>query len=319
MASKKSYPVIRSDKPWQDGTLSRVTASGTPGEPIVNLISREFPKALRDIVFTRSHISLWDSPIKVSDKQYLKVVGLEWINTIDEISDVCLIHLEAGNDNSDLETVSTYIEAVTRTWRKESQQFMSDLFIEQDLIHSELAQGLAVIGFQQQVIGSATETRGHVIAYSTTASEPKLIHAYGAHVLAVVALQQFALEMLNLIWPQNVSNRNELNNFSKKLLEFRHNFNWSSLFINPDARRLYRNLRESLGIEKRYADFGAEINEALTLSQSKTSLILTRVAAIVAISALIPVWIPNLVAQGEIGALGLVSTFVLMFVAFRSK
>ena len=318
MVASATLPAVRADKTWQPGTLSRVTASGTPGEPIVNLISREFPKSLREIVFTRSHVNLWDSPIELAEKKYLNVVGLEWLNSAKGIPNICLIHFEVKNAQADIETVTNFIEAITRTWRKESQQLLEDLFIEQGLIHPEISQGLAIIGFEQNVLGSATETRGHIITYAKNENEPKLIHAYGSHVLAIIALQQFSLDSLNAIWPKDISNKKELIQFSKNFLEFRHNFNWSSLFINSDARKMYRNFRDSLSIEKKYADFGVEINEAMMLAQSKSSLVMARVAAVVAISALVPVWLSDVAITRGIGFAGLATTVALVAMTLRS-
>jgi hypothetical protein len=310
MKSKNGLPAVKTDRAWQNGTLSRVTASGTPGEQVVNLISREFPRTLRDLVFERSHINLWDAPIEVSGKKYLKVVGLEFFNNQGELPNICLIHFEVQKDFVEIDAVSGFVESITRLWRKESQALLADLFISSDLIDELHMQGLGIIGHEQTNYGSANETRGHVLVYTTKENEPKLIHAYGAHVIAVVALQQFSLDYLNFLWPKNLTNRRELLEFSQKFLNFRHKFNWTSLFINSDARRMYRNLRDSLNIEKRYTDYGDEIREALAISQGNSSLVFNKVAAVVAISALIPIWIPTIISNPEFGIVGLVTTAI---------
>lgn len=304
---------------WTNGPLARVTASGVPGSSVVNLISKELPSTLREAVFTRSHINLWDSPIQLSSKKYINVVGLEWLKSANSVADICLIHLEVNKTDTDLGAVTDYMEAVTRTWRKESMQFLDEIFPGQNLIDSASTQGLALIGFQNYKQGTAAETKGHILTYGTSENEPKLIHAYGAHVIAILALQQFSLDYLNSIWPADFTKRRHLMKFSQEFIELRHKYNWSSLFINSDARRIYKNFRGSLNIDKKYADFGNEITEALTLTQNKSSLRLTRMASIVAVSALIPVWFPSFVVSGANALLGMGATLALLALAWSKK
>ena len=258
MANRKTLPVVSHEKQWIDGTLDYITDAGVPGGVITNLIAPEFPRSLRGLL-ARKSVSLWRSKIAVSP--ILDVVGLEWLQFYDGMPDMLLVHLTGGYAAQSM---------FTRTHLRETKDLVSKIFSEEVDFHETVSKGVAVVAensfrFEKQTLLA----KDHVLVFEST-NDAKFIHGRCAHVLTVVAAQSFALEILNAEWPIEASS-SEMKKFIKRYLRYRHRYEWLEIFVEPDSKMIYLNLRSMLSIEPKFRNFGIEVNEFQQNRQAKSA------------------------------------------------
>lgn len=258
MANRKTPPVVNHEKQWIDGTLDYITDAGVPGGVITNLIAPEFPHSLRGLL-ARKSVSLWRSKIAVSP--ILDVVGLEWLQFDDGLPDMLLVHLTGGYAAQSM---------FTRTHLRETKDLVSKIFSEEVDFHETVSKGVAIVAensfqFDKQTLLA----RDHVLVFEFT-NDAKFVHGRCAHVLTVVAAQTFALEILNAEWPIEASS-SEMKKFIKRYLRYRHRYEWLEIFVEPDSKMIYSNLRSMLSIEPKFRNFGIEVNEFQQNRQAKSA------------------------------------------------
>lgn len=251
MANRKTLPVVNHEKQWIDGTLDYITDAGVPGGVITNLIAPELPLSIRGIL-DRKSVSMWRNKIAVNPQ--LDVVGLEWLQFNDGLPDMLLVHLTGEGLYVPLSNV------FTRTHQKASQDLIRSLFSEPVKFHGKVSKGVAIVAENSFQFDSQTIlAKDHVLVFDAT-NDAKFIHGRCAHVLALVATQAFALEILNSDWPLN-SSTSQMKKFVKKYLKYRHRYEWLEIFVEPDSKMVYTNLRSMLSIEPKFRNFGIEVNE----------------------------------------------------------
>jgi hypothetical protein len=59
--------------------------------------------------------------------------------------------------------------------------------------------------------------------------------------------------------------------FVKKYLRYRHRYEWLEIFVEPDSKMVYSNLRSMLSIEPKFRNFGIEVNEFQQNRQAKSA------------------------------------------------
>ena len=251
MANRKTLPAVNHEKQWIDGTLDYITDAGVPGGVITNLIAPEFPHSLRGLL-ARKSVSLWRSKIAVSP--ILDVVGLEWLQFDDAMPDMLLVHLVGEGNSQPIKSV------FTRTHLRETQELVSKIFSEEVNFHETVSKGVAIVAensfqFDEQTLLA----RDHVLVFDCT-NDAKFVHGRCAHVLTIVAAQAFALEILNAEWPIDPSS-SEMKGFVNRYLRYRHRYEWLEIFVEPDSKMIYSNLRSMLSIEPKFRNFGIEVNE----------------------------------------------------------
>ena len=251
MANRKSLPIVNHEKQWAEGTLDFITDAGVPGGVITNLITPEFPHSIRGLL-TRQSVSFWRKKLEISP--ILDVVGLEWLHFDDGLPDMLLVHLAGEGTSHPIKSV------FTRTQLKETQDLIGKIFSEPLDFHDTVSKGVAVVAensfrYEQQTILA----NDHVLVFDGT-NDSKFVHGRCAHVLTVVTAQAFALEILNTEWPVDPSS-NEMNAFVKKYLQYRHRYEWLEIFVEPESKMIYSNLRSMLSIEPKFRNFGIEVNE----------------------------------------------------------
>lgn len=251
MANRKTLPAVNHEKQWIDGTLDYITDAGVPGGVITNLIAPEFPHSLRGLL-ARKSVSLWRSKIAVSP--ILDVVGLEWLQFDDAMPDMLLVHLVGEGNSQPIKSV------FTRTHLRETQELVSKIFSEDVDFHETVSKGVAIVAensfqFDEQTLLA----RDHVLVFDCT-NDAKFVHGRCAHVLTIVAAQAFALEILNAEWPIDPSS-SEMKGFVNRYLRYRHRYEWLEIFVEPDSKMIYSNLRSMLSIEPKFRNFGIEVNE----------------------------------------------------------
>lgn len=258
MANRESLPAVNHEKQWIDGTLDYITDAGVPGGVITNLIAPEFPHSLRGLL-ARKSVSLWRSKIAVSP--ILDVVGLEWLQFDDGLPDMLLVHLTGGYAAQSM---------FTRTHLRETKDLVSKIFSEEVDFHETVSKGVAIVAensfqFDKQTLLA----QDHVLVFDCT-NDAKFVHGRCAHVLTVVAAQSFALEILNAEWPIDASS-SEMKKFIKRYLRYRHRYEWLEIFVEPDSKMIYSNLRSMLSIEPKFRNFGIEVNEFQQNRQAKSA------------------------------------------------
>ena len=251
MANRKTLPAVNHEKQWIDGTLDYITDAGVPGGVITNLIAPEFPHSLRGLL-ARKSVSLWRSKIAVSP--ILDVVRLEWLQFDDAMPDMLLVHLVGEGNSQPIKSV------FTRTHLRETQELVSKIFSEDVDFHETVSKGVAIVAensfqFDEQTLLA----RDHVLVFDCT-NDAKFVHGRCAHVLTIVAAQAFALEILNAEWPIDPSS-SEMKGFVNRYLRYRHRYEWLEIFVEPDSKMIYSNLRSMLSIEPKFRNFGIEVNE----------------------------------------------------------
>ena len=294
MANRKNLPAVNHEKQWIDGTLDFITDAGVPGGVITNLISPEFPNSIRTLL-SRKSASLWRSKIAVSP--IVDVVGLEWLQFDDAMPDMLLVHLAGEGNSQPIKSV------FTRTHLRETQDLISKIFAEKVDFHHTVSKGVAIVAensfqFQEQTVLA----NDHVLVFDAT-DDAKFVHGRCAHVLTVVAAQSFALEILNAEWPIDASS-SEMKRFVKKYLRYRHRYEWLEIFVEPDSKMIYSNLRSMLSIEPKFRNFGVEVNEFQQNRQAKSAenlnLIGLGLAGLALIGTLISQSAPRFVAVGAL-------------------
>jgi hypothetical protein len=261
MANRKTLPAVNHEKQWIDGTLDYITDAGVPGGVITNLIAPEFPHSIRGLL-ARKSVSLWRSKIAVSPDLF--VVGLEWLQFDDAMPDMLLVHLWDERPSQPIKSV------FTRTHLQETQDLVSKLFSEPVDFHEIVGKGVAIVAensfeFEKQTLLA----RDHVLVFDCT-NDAKFVHGRCAHVLTIVAAQAFALEILNAEWPIDPSS-SEMKGFVKRYLRYRHRYEWLEIFVEPDSKMIYSNLRSMLSIEPKFRNFGIEVNEFQQNRQAKSA------------------------------------------------
>jgi hypothetical protein len=251
MANRKTLPIVNHEKQWVDGVLDYITDAGVPGGVITNLITPEFPHSIRGLL-DRKSVSLWRSKIAVNPN--LDVVGLEWLQFDDGLPDMLLVHLDGVGLYMPLSNV------FTRTHQKASQDLVNSLFSEGVDFHDTVSKGVAIVAensfqYDQQTVLA----KDHVLVFDGT-NDAKFVHGRCAHVLTIVAAQAFALEVLNAEWPIDPYS-SEMKGFIKKYLGYRHRYEWLEIFVEPESKMIYSNLRSMLSIEPKFRNFGIEVNE----------------------------------------------------------
>jgi hypothetical protein len=59
--------------------------------------------------------------------------------------------------------------------------------------------------------------------------------------------------------------------FEKKYLRYRHRYEWLEIFVEPDSKMIYSNLRSMLSIEPKFRNFGIEVGEYQQHQQAKSA------------------------------------------------
>lgn len=301
MANRKTLPIVNHEKQWIDGTLDYITDAGVPGGVIKNLIAPEFPQSLRGLL-ARKSVSMWRN--RVSVQPVLDVVGLEWLQFDDDMPDMLLVHLSGEGFSG------SYKGMFTRTHLRETQDLVSKLFSEPVDFHEIVGKGVAIVAensfeFEKQTLLA----KDHVLVFEST-NDAKFVHGRCAHVLTVVAAQSFALEILNAQWPIDASS-SEMKRFIKKYLHYRHRYEWLEIFVEPDSKMIYSNLRSMLSIEPKFRNFGIEVNEYQQNRQAKgaenLNVIGLGLAGLALISTLITQSFPRYIAVGVLAFMVIVS------------
>jgi hypothetical protein len=304
MANRKSLPIVNHEKQWIDGTLDYITDAGVPGGVITNLIAPEFPHSLRGLL-ARKSVSLWRSKIAVSP--ILDVVGLEWLQFDDAMPDMLLVHLSGGHAAQSM---------FTRTHLRETKDLVSKMFSEEVDFHETVSKGVAIVAensfnYQHQTILA----NDHVLVFDAT-NDAKFVHGRCAHVLTVVAAQAFALEVLNAEWPID-SSSSKMKKFVKKYLQYRHRYEWLEIFVEPDSKMIYSNLRSMLSIEPKFRNFGIEVNEFQQNRQAKSAENLNVIGLGLAGLALIATLIEQSVSR--VIAVGVLALMVIGAIVSRGR
>jgi hypothetical protein len=261
MANRTSLPIVNHEKQWIDGTLDYITDAGVPGGVITNLIAPELPLSIRGLL-DRKSVSLWRSKIAVNPQ--LDVVGLEWLQFIDGLPDILLVHFAGEGNSQPIKSV------FTRTHLRETQELVGKLFSETVDFHGTVSKGVAIVA--ENTFKYDTQTllaKDHVLVFDAT-NDSKFVHGRCAHVLTVVAAQAFALDILNTEWPIEASS-SEMKKFIKRYLRYRHRYEWLEIFVEPDSKMIYLNLRSMLSIEPKFRNFGIEVNEFQQNRQAKSA------------------------------------------------
>lgn len=316
MANRSQPPAVLGGA-WELGALRKITSAGAPGVSVVDLVRGELPLPLQ-ATLDRNSISLWQKPIALTCS--LSVVGLEWLHQENGLPDVLLIHLEDESSSRAADVnYKRELEAHTRTNTAKSRDLLSQIFTEEVQFHDVATRGLAVMHADSR---EETLSAGdHVLEYLTATSESRFIHGRTAHVLTVVALQSFAIEILNSLWPNTYHKQKTIKKFSAKFLDYRHYLEWNDVFLEIDSKKIYRSLRDMLSIERRFDSFGRELQDMYSAQQFKNSSTLNRVGLLLASFALIPVWLTSdlTFTSNRIGVIGLtVAALVIAVTVFRS-
>jgi len=286
----QEIPPSISNQDWESGPLRSVTAAGAPGSPVTDLVKSELPLPLQSTL-NRKSVSLWREPIEINHS--MDVVGLEWLHSPDGLPDLLLIHIE-DSTHYHASTTDDFrrreIEWITRTGTSKSATFIQKIFQGDVEMHSIATRGIAVMheNMHDPEVLSAGD---HVLEFLTDKSQSRFLHSRCSHVLAVVALQSFAIEILNNSWPSSTGNKSEIKKFSEKFISYRHNLEWSDAFIDLESRRIYRELRALLSIEQKFDAFGKELQDLHRALEVNNSSALNRTGLIIAIAALVPVWL----------------------------
>jgi hypothetical protein len=307
MANRKTLPAVNHEKQWIDGTLDYITDAGVPGGVITNLIAPEFPHSLRGLL-ARKSVSLWRSKIAVSP--ILDVVGLEWLQFDDAMPDMLLVHLAGEGTSHPIKSV------FTRTHLRETKDLIGNIFSEPVDFHDTVSKGVAVVAensfnFEHQTILA----NDHVLVFDAT-NDAKFVHGRCAHVLTVVAAQAFALEVLNAEWPID-SSSSKMKKFVKKYLRYRHRYEWLEIFVEPDSKMVYSNLRSMLSIEPKFRNFGIEVNEFQQNRQAKSAENLNVIGLGIAGLALIATLIDQSVSR--VIAVGVLALMVIGAIVSRGR
>jgi hypothetical protein len=307
MANRTSLPIVNHEKQWIDGTLDYITDAGVPGGVITNLIAPEFPHSISGLL-DRKSVSLWRKKIEINP--ILDVVGLEWLQFDDGLPDMLLVHLAGEGNSQPIKSV------FTRTHLRETQDLVGKLFSETVDFHGTVSKGVAVVAENTFMYDTQTLlAKDHVLVFDAT-NDSKFVHGRCAHVLTVVAAQSFALEILNTEWPVD-SSSSQMKQFVKNYLRYRHRYEWLEIFVEPDSKMIYSNLRSMLSIEPKFRNFGIEVNECQQNRQAKSAenlnVIGLGLAGLGLIATLIPQSVPRNIAVGAL-------TFVVMSaIIFRGR
>jgi hypothetical protein len=251
MANRKTLPIVNHEKQWIDGTLDYITDAGVPGGVITNLIAPEFPHSISGLL-ARQSVSFWRKKLEISP--ILDVVGLEWLHFDDGLPDMLLVHLAGEGTSQPIKNV------FTRTHLKETQDLIDKIFQEPLDFHDTVSKGVVIVAENSfQYDEQTLLAKDHVLVFDCT-NDAKFVHGRCAHVLTIVAAQAFALEILNAEWPVDPSST-EMNAFVKRYLQYRHRYEWLEIFVEPESKMIYSNLRSMLSIEPKFRNFGIEVNE----------------------------------------------------------
>jgi len=292
MANRMTLPIVNHEQHWVEGTLDYITDTGVPGGVITNLIAPEFPHSISALL-ARKSVSFWRKKIEINP--ILDVVGLEWLQFDDSLPDMLMVHIAGEGDSQPIKSV------FTRTHLGETQELIGKLFSETVDFHGVVSKGVAVVAENTFKYDAQTLlAKDHVLVFDAT-NDAKFVHGRCAHVLAVVAAQAFALEILNAEWPID-SSSSQMKKFVKKYLRYRHRYEWLEIFVEPDSKMIYSNLRSMLSIESKFRNFGIEVNEyqqnRQATSAENLNLIGLGLAGIALIGTLITPSAPRFVAAG---------------------
>jgi hypothetical protein len=307
MANRKTLPAVNHEKQWIDGALDYITDAGVPGGVITNLIAPEFPHSIRGLL-ARQSVSFWRKKLEISP--ILDVVGLEWLHFDDGLPDMLLVHLAGEGTSHPIKSV------FTRTHLRETQDLIDKVFSEPVHFHDTVSKGIALVTENSFRYESQTIlANDHVLIFDAT-SDSKFVHGRCAHVLSVVAAQAFALEILNSEWPQD-SSSSQMKRFVKKYIQYRHRYEWLEIFVEPDSKMIYSNLRSMLSIEPKFRNFGIEVNEFQQNRQAKSAENLNVIGLGIAGLALIATLIDQSVTR--VIAVGALALMVLGAIFFRGR
>jgi hypothetical protein len=105
--------------------------------------------------------------------------------------------------------------------------------------------------------------------------------------------------------------------FVKKYIQYRHRYEWLEIFVEPDSKMIYSNLRSMLAIEPKFRNFGIEVNEYQQNRQAKSAENLNVIGLGIAGLALIATLIDQSVTR--VIAVGVLAFMVIGSIVSRGR
>ena len=316
--TQKSPPEFLDDGLWENMALSRLSKSGAPGSSVVALLRDEFPAPIK-FTLDRHSRSYWENPVYISDK--VAVVAFEYLNTRHESPfSLLLCHLQADDSHSSQQIISNLTRLLTKNFSDMIKNFFA---AEQCIVSQSRGIGVATVAQVEPMSGIEWKNWDNVIALETNADLSDMIcHGRFAHILTVVALQQFNLNSLENIWPSSVSKVADFYKFREQFHTFRHECEWAEICTHELSQSLYHKLLERLGIPNKISEYSNELRDFFIAAEADSARSLNKYGFIVALLATVPTWLTanwsrQAATTGVVGICGTMALVGLGSIVFK--